>query len=745
MADKKPTILAPAGGHSSRGRLLNIFYSLFFVSAAVLTVNAQIVTPFTTRFTQNARGNFVITGNNLLTCPSSDSDCDPNGNDDDNDFNMVYIDVDANPTTFNSSRAVVNLPAGATVLFAGLYWGADTDDGSDEGPGPNPEDAPNPNLRRQVLFDTPALGGYSLVEGSQIGISGTRYHCFFDATGAVRAAGNGTYTVANLQAGTGGDRYGGWSLVVVYRLPIESLRNLTVFDGYALVTDGDSVTINVSGFVTPAAGPVNTLGGVVAYEGDRSLDGDSFSLNGNVLSNALNPSDNFFNSSITRFGVAVGGADRTPNDSNLFGFDVDVGDATGTIPNNATSATLRLTTDFETYFPGVVVFATELFLPNIPAVKTATDLNGGTLIPGDVIEYSIPFTNAGNDGAQSIVFSDLIPSNTTYVPGSLVVTSGANAGAKTDANGDDQAEFQVLPSPRVIFRPGTGATGSTTGTLAVGESTGFSFRVTVNPGTTGQTIINQPSLTEVGVTSLATVNENIPPSIVTVAAPTGDLSITKTDNVATASIGQVLTYTVVATNNGPDAVVGAVIDDNAPPSLANVTWTCVPSAGSSCAIGSGTGNITNTVDLLPGGTATITATATVVVTTGTFVFNLASIKQPVGFVDANTSNNFGIDIDQLVAPTAAEVSVAGRVMTSQGFGISSARVTITDSSGTTQTAITNPFGFYRFDAIGVGQTYVVSVGHKRYSFTPRIVTVDDELLDVNFIADVGGKFKIRDR
>ena len=33
---------------------------------------------------------------------------------------------DADPATFNSSSAQLDLPAGATVLFAGLYWGGRT-------------------------------------------------------------------------------------------------------------------------------------------------------------------------------------------------------------------------------------------------------------------------------------------------------------------------------------------------------------------------------------------------------------------------------------------------------------------------------------------------------------------------------------------------------------------------------------------------------------------------------------------
>ena len=41
-----------------------------------------------------------------------------------------YVDVDADATTFDSSSATVALPAGSTVLWAGLYWAGDTTAGT---------------------------------------------------------------------------------------------------------------------------------------------------------------------------------------------------------------------------------------------------------------------------------------------------------------------------------------------------------------------------------------------------------------------------------------------------------------------------------------------------------------------------------------------------------------------------------------------------------------------------------------
>jgi len=63
--------------------------------------------------------------------------------------------------------------------------------------------------------------------------------------------------------------------------------------------------------------------------------------------------------------------------------------------------------------------------------------------------------------------TDPLPPETTYVPNSLQIVSGANNGTKTDATGDDQAEYDSANS-RVIFRLGTGATSSAGGVLPIG-------------------------------------------------------------------------------------------------------------------------------------------------------------------------------------------------------------------------------------------------------------------------------------
>jgi len=95
-------------------------------------------------------------------------------------------------------------------------------------------------------------------------------------------------------------------------------------------------------------------------------------------------------------------------------------------------------------------------------------------------------------------------------------------------------------------------------------------------------------------------------------------------------------------------------------------------------------------------------------------------------------NNFVITS---LTPSAASVNVGGRVTTPNGRGVSAATVTMYDAKGRTRNALTSSFGYFSFPDVEVGTTYYVMVASKRYSFTPRTVTVLDELTDVDFVGD----------
>jgi hypothetical protein len=86
-----------------------------------------------------------------------------------------------------------------------------------------------------------------------------------------------------------------------------------------------------------------------------------------------------------------------------------------------------------------------------------------------------------------------------------------------------------------------------------------------------------------------------------------------------------------------------------------------------------------------------------------------------------------------LSPSAAAVSVSGKVSTPDGRGLRNAVVAITDSHGVKRMVTTSSFGFYVFYDVAVGDTYVVSVSSKLYRFQSMMLQVTDTLTGVDFV------------
>lgn len=88
-------------------------------------------------------------------------------------------------------------------------------------------------------------------------------------------------------------------------------------------------------------------------------------------------------------------------------------------------------------------------------------------------------------------------------------------------------------------------------------------------------------------------------------------------------------------------------------------------------------------------------------------------------------------------PTAAEVSITGRVLTAGGNGIRNAVITLTSTNGTSQSVRTSSFGYFKFDGVESGATVVVSVSSKNFRFNPssQVVNVGDKVGELYFIAE----------
>jgi hypothetical protein len=103
-------------------------------------------------------------------------------------------------------------------------------------------------------------------------------------------------------------------------------------------------------------------------------------------------------------------------------------------------------------------------------------------------------------------------------------------------------------------------------------------------------------------------------------------------------------------------------------------------------------------------------------------------------VKGGSAGHISFCFERTLAPSAATVSVMGRVI-ANGQSVPRARVNIVDENGQTRSVVTNSFGYYRFDEVEVGQTYIISVFSKGYQFTSRLISINDELTDLDFTAD----------
>lgn len=109
-----------------------------------------------------------------------------------------------------------------------------------------------------------------------------------------------------------------------------------------------------------------------------------------------------------------------------------------------------------------------------------------------------------------------------------------------------------------------------------------------------------------------------------------------------------------------------------------------------------------------------------------------------GFGNGSTITEDKVQIAYFLAPTAANAGITGRVMTANGRPIRNATLAISGGNlSERKYARTNSFGYYRFQDLEVGQTYVIDVASKRYSFANpnRLITLNESLNGEDFVSD----------
>ncbi|WP_159024141.1 gliding motility-associated C-terminal domain-containing protein [Formosa sp. L2A11] len=347
----------------------------------------QSQVPFSSRATYSVNGDFTIIGNANLT--------EATGSDD-----MIYVDIDGDPNTVNSSSATVQLTDESgqlidntsNIVYAGLYW-------TGRPPGEefivtNPNTGLAKTLKKPVVsINGPSSAGYTEVTANTgdiyypEGSFNDMYIAFADVTSYVQANGAGEYTVADIALVEGQDNtvglgigyYGAWSMVIVYENSTMRSRNIGVFDGYSFkgVPNDPNyellsyIDLDISGLNT--ADYVNAQIGVMGAEGDADLAGDALTTQyggtGDYiqrLSHSTNTTTNFFNSSIN-----VGGSPRTPNGT-VYGIDLSKFDLpeVSVVPNqNNLSIQYTATTDKYVIYNLTLAFET-VTLPEPPEDAT---------------------------------------------------------------------------------------------------------------------------------------------------------------------------------------------------------------------------------------------------------------------------------------------------------------------------------------------------------------------------------------
>ena len=247
-----------------------------------------------------------------------------------------------------------------------------------------------------------------------------------------------------------------------------------------------------------------------------------------------------------------------------------------------------------------------------PVVFTQS-ASAGTVTSGQVFTYTLTVTNTGYMIMTNVVLTDTVPPYTTLnaasLGGSSVTTSGTTAGSViTWTTGVSLTTGQVLSRPFAVTVD-THVTGVSqiTNTAFVTSATGIGARSDL-----GVAVISDPPIADL--------------QLVKTVIPTGPVNP-----------GQIVTYTLTFTNNGPDEASGVVITDKVPVTVTNVT---TASAGAVITPINGSTYSWVVADLAngTGGVITIAGRISSALTVGGWFTNTATITS-LDQIDPNLNNN----------------------------------------------------------------------------------------------------------
>ncbi|MGG4128187.1 hypothetical protein ABEW19_07950 [Paenibacillus illinoisensis] len=358
-------------------------------------------------------------------------------------------------------------------------------------------------------------------------------------------------------------------------------------------------------------------------------------INNVILTDSLPAGTTFVPGSVTVRGGAVASANPnsgisigtlTAGSSATVTFQVTVQSlpASGSLLNRAT---VSYSSGAFTGISNSNSITTPVYQPIIAINKSASQTNA-TL--GDQLAYTLVVTNSGNIAAQ-VTVTDTIPTGLTFVPNSVTVNGTA--------------------------RPGTSPlTGITLGSLSPGASATVVFRATLNTLPSPPTLENQGTATYTyQLPSGRNLSGSSQSNIVRISASAPNISISKTVNIPDATVGDILTYTVIATNAGISAVQNLVISDTPSgsefvPGSVTINGTAAGSASPVSGISVGTLNSSSSV------TVTYQARVTSVPSTGSVTNRAGAAFTSGSFNGVSTSITVSTPVFQPVIQVVKSAS-----------------------------------------------------------------------------------------
>ncbi|MHB8883363.1 MAG: IPTL-CTERM sorting domain-containing protein [Thermodesulfovibrionales bacterium] len=486
------------------------------------------------------------------------------------------------------------------------------------------------------------VAGATVLDTMPVGITGFNWTCSASAGSGCTASGSGnindsvnvlsggtvTYTVnatvsaaatgslvntatVAVPAGTTDQVPGNNSATDTDTLTPESDLSITKTDGVGAVNAGETTTYMIE---VTNNGPSDVTGAMVTDAMPATLTGVAWTCSASAGSNCTASGSGNINDSV----IVLNGGTVTYTVNAVVS-----PSATGSVVNTATVTVPGGTTD---PVPGNDS-ATDTDTVNLTADLSITKTDGVVSVnAGGSTTYAIVVTNNGPSSVSGATVSDAMPAGIT----AFSWTCSASVGSVCTASGSGSINDSV--------------------SLLSGGTATYTVAATVSAAATGN-LVNTATVAVPGGTTDPVPGNNsaTDTDTVTLIITGADLSITKTDGVVTVDAGGNTTYAIVVTNNGPSDVTGAAVADIMPAGITAFNWTCTASAGSSCAA-SGIGSISDSVDLLSGGTATYTVAATISGSAAGPIINTATVTGPAGVTDPAPGNNSATDTDTIRQP-----------------------------------------------------------------------------------------------